>query len=151
MYYDVWHTWKTAAEYGIYHLIVAYVAQIYYEIAYVRHLGVAFGKQSLHIFKQSVRLTLHVAQIQHVAMIVYTCCTRNIIVANIVYDKSCGAFESHSILMRRVEIFGSLEVCLLLFGYFGISQKVDGYTRMTRLAVATNTRRRYVMVVGGSP
>ena len=53
--------------------------------------------------------------------------------------------------MRGIKIFGSLEICLLLFGYFGISQKVDGYTCMTRLAVATNTRRRYVMVVGSKP
>lgn len=84
-------------------------------------------------------------------MIVYTGCARNIIVTYIVYGESCGAFESHSILMRGIKIFGSLEICLLLFGYFGISQKVDGYTCMTRLAVATNTRRRYVMVVGGKP
>lgn len=63
MYYDVWHTWKTTAEYCIYHLIVAYVAQIHNKITYVGHLGIAFGKQSLYVFKQSVRLTFHIAQI----------------------------------------------------------------------------------------
>ena len=71
--YDEWGIWETFLEHSAYDVVVAYVAEIHYDLGHIVERSLSLREQSFYILPHTLSLANDVSYMDHFATVVDAC------------------------------------------------------------------------------
>ena len=136
---DVWYLGIELAHHRLNGVVVGDVSEINDEILDVVHSGITIFEQCSNVFQEPPRLSNDISLVDHLAIFVNACRTRNEELLLGREGKTSASFESDAVFMGRIQVVECLEVFLVFFLNVGDGKKVDAYCCMANRSGSSDT------------